>query len=385
MPEIHWIGLVAAVAVLLNSAAAPVVGAPPAATSLDEGADEPSLSKLLASWTQRQSHVRSLVVRWTENHVDFKNSISRSKSANPADWVPADDSQYTGEYELTLSNDLSIYKYDGRRMQVRDRPEKSSYVPFKSFETFDGREGRSLRTVTIDDEIPVGVIQRENANPDARNAGHAPLAWFCRPAILEMGGFATDQLDLMATRLDHDGTECMVLFDESFSAHTQVWVAPSLDYNVVGVSVKAGNASDKSTWEIWVSYDRNAEGLIVPKSWVFDASTSEGDRLWHIESNIHELLLNVPIDEQQFQLTFPPKTLVHDLKQGTKYLVDPAGSPRPLSPMAVGRTYDQLVSGSAEIPANPRSTYSTVLITLNIVAIAIIALWLLYLRRRAGS
>ena len=348
--------------------------------------EEPTLERLLAAWTERQAQLQSVIVRWTEDHVDFENSISRSHSPDRDERIPAEKSEYSGTYELKLSGQLSIYQYDGQQMRIRSAPEKSTYVPFKSLEAFDGHEGRSLRMITVDDEVPVGIIQREDLNPDGRNAGHAPLAWFCRPMVMEMGGFDAGKLDLMSSRMERDGIECMVLLDESFSAHTQVWVAPSLDYSVVGVAVKAGKTSDRTTWEIWVSYDRNPEGLVVPKSWVFDAATSSGEKLWHISSTITDLQINVPIDEKEFRIEFPATTLVHDLKHDKKYLVDPEGSTRPLNPQATGRTYQQLRAASTRVPTDPPSNFTRIVLVLNVVAVSMIVGWMLYLRRtRARS
>jgi len=349
-------------------------------------AEEPSLASLRAAWDRRQAQVKSLVMKWTEDHVDFENSISRSPSDNRDEWVPPERSEYSGTYEFKLSGPLSIYEYDGQQMQLRSAPEPSKYVPFRSLDGFDGREGRSLRMVLVDDEVPVGVIQRDDFNPDGRNAGHAPVAWFCRPALMEMGGFDAGKLDLMSSRMNRDGIECMVLLDDSFSAHTQVWVAPSLDYNVVGVDVKAGKASDKTTWEIWVAYDRTADGLVVPKSWVFDAASSSGQKLWHIASTVTDLQVNVPIDEAEFRVEFPATTLVHDLKRDRKYLVDPQGTTHPLNPEATGRTYQQLRTASTRVSTESPSAYKRILLGLNVVAAFMIVGWIVYSRRsRARS
>ena len=278
---------------------------------------------------------------------------------------------------MALSGQMMYYARDGLFWDnVLGQLVNRAYVS-----TFDGDVSR--RFYSGDDETPwryhpLGFDHAETRNIESNYYILAPILLCYRSSDAELGG-----RDITAFRLGDgtamaDGAECLVL--ESTGEETELreafWVDPARDFHIVRVERRLPG---KITW-LNIAYRHHESHGWVPSSWTWVASGPDSGRIFEqVSATVTHYEINEDIPREEFQFTFPPGTMVRDMRSGRNYIQREGSETRTITPeeIARGAAYEELLttgSGQAALRRR-RSGAATLCAVLIMVALALALAW----------
>ncbi len=336
-----------------------------------------SLNAILAAWKARQESVKSLRFSWSARETRPAGTIVRKNrpagATTSEDRVPPEDATFDASYQLSLDGDRMKYHYNG---MIWSGP-RGVFVPQDYLSVYDGADSKLFWPKNAPGN-PQGVIRGENHNLEVKNINAKPILLSYRAAHPVMG--LRKKFRMSGKKGEIAGCECLILEEEPDPLHLSsslvtLWVAPNRDYAILRYC--AGTSAEDIRTKIDIQYKQGPQGGFVPSSWEVVRCTSNNGELKESSSAVvTDAELNVELPPQEFQLDFPPDTMVIDLKTDpssmTSYIVREGGGKRALTPEErIHATYEQALeteTGEA-LRARPSLTMKVMWVALSVLCV----------------
>jgi hypothetical protein len=312
---------------------------------------KPSIADIERVWKARQDKVASALFELETEKTIPKGSVS--VVANPereAAGLPALPDNPPRDYIVKGTRHFSL---SGGK--TRDSYEDESWDPIgnrlypkRYVEVFNGQRFKSLDEPSSGQEnYPAGIVKKA---PQSGSALKFPLL----PIIFTVRGSHPDffrdlgKFQVAAHNVPVAGRPCLELVRvaERGDGREVLYLDQERDYVVVKFMIVEG---DHPKWQLDATYSPDQAVGWVPKSWEYVIRTGGKDR--HILSSQRRSVvryeINPNLDDEEFDIRFPPGTKVDDDSSG-RYVV-----------YAIGENGEK----GREVPANAGATYEELLKT----------------------
>jgi hypothetical protein len=350
-------GALIVVAVLAGSAHA----------EIESGQPSLSLDDVLSAWQRRAANVRSARFAWRETRTVTKGAYlnpDMPEQINPKRvYDPPEDRTVTTLHEMAFDRDRIVYRWwnaeepDERTENALDH---GTHVRFS---------GTAART---NDAYPNASIRPDDKFDD-RDAGQVSgVLWPYRLLDPAMGKINPEALKLTSRTGVIDGHNCVIV-ERTFSTPDRVeeyWVAPEMDFLLL--RYRTANRG-MTRIAIDFSYRRDAVLGWIPDEWRGTFAKEQGVVYSHT-SKVTDAEVNSALPASDFEVVFPPGTLVADLFSGESFLMRENGEKRYLTAAEAAATYEQLASSETgralDAPTQPRRKWIRYAILACIVVVA---------------
>lgn len=295
---------------------------------------DPTLDQARAAWEQRQAAVKTLRYRWTSKTFTPKGALNamapRRPNAPANEPMPKDDATHGGSGTLTL---------DGSKVRIQTNGvtfygDANEFRPQRTDTSYDGRVVTALRH--MQPGIPQGIIRKGSHNRDGDEVTVSPLMVSVRGLDPELAasGHLGRYTEARVVPLDGRNMLEVTRPRTEKQGERKMWLDPKRDYAVHRID----SYTLKGLLTLRVTLSHSQVGTMpavwLPHRWTV-LSFIPADKLFkQIEVVADERSLNVVTTPDDFKITFPPGTRVHD-ETGSKpseYLTREDGSNREILP-----------------------------------------------------
>jgi hypothetical protein len=358
------------------------VGAP--ALPEASGQSPVRVEEVLQAAKRRQEQARSARFSWTAQVTDTRGSRSLPQGhLNPeGKIIPPKDATY----DMTLS-----LSFDGERIRFASdnytwSEAKQMMVPCPYVSVFNGKDvSKTLRTPASPRvEWPQGEVQRETRHGETKVWSLAPVLMTFRPLTQAMSMYSLPEMSATGRTAQIGGRTCQELRLQrpggggSYSA----WVDPGRDFLIARHSYEFRG---KTLVRLDVRYRQQPGAGWVPEEWNEVYMDDEGKLRTSVKSKLLEATINPELPPEEFEVTFPPGTLVLDFVEHREYLVRADGSERKILEEEKSAPYERLAAtdtGGAVDGPHRRSYWTWVTISA-LIGGGLALLALVWRKRRA--
>jgi hypothetical protein len=315
-----------------------------AGPTLANEAEEVSITVIEKAWKERQDRVKSGVFTWTETRFQTKGSLSAlmGQRGNPKGKViPPTDFSFEVPSQLSVDGEKLRYEYEDRQWSE----DKDDFVPSAYVSAFNGDAGKFLYPNGLTTgRPPQAGIRPERHLPFADSAELRPLLTAFRGLIPGMRYIDIQEMAIPGRRAVIDGVSCIELELQP----NRLWVDPTRDFVVSRFTLGEG----KPTYQITVRYDRDTSGVWVPDSWEI-INYPPGGSLMTTQAKMKEYKINPSLNPKEFDLEFPPGTMVIDTRSNRNYIVNEQGGEHALQTADFEKPYQDLLEDvNRQAPGN---------------------------------
>jgi hypothetical protein len=289
----------------------------------------PADTPAVAAARARQEAVKTLSIRFQRTEVVAKGSKSEMAppSFRPTNPVPA--SEITIESINRLVIDGKQYRYEdnhsdqllpaGTLLRLR-RIGVSNGTVAKSFFSNDSNKAGT----------PSGSIEE--------NAAHSPLkCYLLTPITLTFRGldpafcaYPVSEMQPSGVTLPIDGAPCQEYVVKYLDNGTiSFWLDPGQDYVIRRTRLQRPK---QPVVQNDIHYRRDETGGWVPTSWICCHYSPAGTLLTTEKVDVLDLRINEPQPAEQFDVSFPERSLVYDRRVHKEYRIQADGSMREVAP-----------------------------------------------------
>jgi hypothetical protein len=361
------------------------------ASSLQELRAQDPLASLFDAWKKRQADTVSINAKWTCQITFPKGKLPTRVRERPC---PPEDTTVEMSRTLLLQGDRIKISEEGLGWATS----VERFLPTKFVGVYDGKDSKSYYSVDPSGEFPFGTIFKDYKSGE-RPIGINyvfPFLMFYKP--LRYGPFGRDgpfqraSCRLVSDRALIDNKRCLLV--EQIVKNivglqkSWVWVDPEQDFAVLRFIILTGDDKTDTRLDIW--YQAGQRGVIYPKGWSLSVYDQKNELREYDKATVARCVVNESIQDEDFQLTFPPGTLVGDDKNNRRYIVREGGEKRIITPEEDerGATYQQLLdseSGMAGLSQGASSRPYWRWIAASGFACTLLILVLVKLRQRGGA
>jgi hypothetical protein len=228
---------------------------------------------------------------------------------------------------------------------------------------------------------PVGNINQGKVSDVPRVNNARPLFQILRSLSV---GFFVPQNYVMANESGFiDGRPCQILQTQPTNIRWSLWVDPSRSFSLVRYSL---SSEGKILLTTDLTYTQSSEHGWVAVGWKIVETDRSGSLKRSTNATVTHWEINTPIPPNEFDLDFPPGTLVRDFTTTTEwgstsqYIAREGGKKRIVSQGDRGATYEQLLAsetGTARLPRGPSALrmWAIVICILLSLACIVVVLW----------
>jgi len=319
-----------------------------------------TLEQILDAWKARQARVRSAQFVWTTRKTLPRGRFSRDRdprfeksSSVDSGPSPPEDTEFTVPMELSFDGDKMRVSYTNKVWSEEER----AFFDQTFISTFNGKVSKSF--VPRTKRWPQGVIRPEEHNLEATNLYAQPVLMMYRATHPTMGMFLPKSWVLSQQTPVFNGRQCVVLEEmgESSSVQRALWVDPQREFCIVRyLLTQRRNLEVK----LDIEYSQTAQREWVPTRWELVWMRSDGTLRESGLNEVDKSEINIAIPPAQFDVQFPPGTLVNDLKSKPKenYIVLEGGRKRPILPNEASAPYELLINSEPGMAlARPASSW----------------------------
>ena len=289
-------------------------------------------------------------------------------------YFPEDDTTYETTYTLILD------EHRVRLETIGKAPSPDGPINQHVVYAFDGTISKDYHPLGT----PFGIIHKEKRSRALDYAAVKPILCAFRPFTSTETSLDESGPPVKVATGIIDGQQCFVISRQASEQHEvdfKVWVDPSREFSIVRVS-KRYNGTLVTQYDI--NYERDPRYSWVPTSWkssVWDQRSAKLKSSSRCEVTTCEI--NPRIAPSEFQLQFPPGTLVTDSRNSTDYIQRDNGAMRVITKaeLARGATYeDFLKTESGEAASQPLRSRFNWLLLANVGIVIVVLVVLIYRR-----
>ncbi len=298
--------------------------------------------------------------------------------------LPPKDASFEYKGTLKFSGPMLRYSYDEPLWDAIT----GGFFRYQQVKTFDGTLGATLRPNPAGSSFPYQGHLTENANEIERLHVLNPLFYFLRPS-----NNATNMLrEHKVTRWEQasDGSNCLVLRRANNSDSVRRMLLDP-EHGYATRRVESLN-HDKLLYELDIEYFIT-EGKSSLRSWSLKNYFHDGGLRDSFHVAVRSQEYNSAIPEHEFQINYPPSTLVFQSKHGnsggSQFLVLENGSHRPVSDAELRVAKKDAKALAATQPpetalTNSRTSRKWVWLLVSVVVVAGVAIRAARASRRAA-
>lgn len=320
-----------------------------------------TLEQIVATWKARQEKVKSASFEFNRKETIFKGSFNWIlASRNVPDPQPNPPKTYevegTGAFRFSETN--SYYSYDMPRWS----PKTKALYQTRYETVFDGKISKSLRTPASGDQpYPNGIVKKAARSEPSSLFLLSPITKTLR-GHHEQYSNDLPAFEVTGRTVAINGRQCLELVSESRSNNRREVL--HLDKARGYVMVRhATFVQERPTWKIDVTYSPDPLVGSIPQAWEYmihdrkDQPPSESGRI-----TVTKYHLNPDIPDGDFDLVYPPKTLVSDYSSGDMvYVIQEGGEKGKEVPANLTPSYEELLQPpETTVGASVRKTIITV-------------------------
>lgn len=215
---------------------------------------------------------------------------------------------------------------DGNKVRLEYHnplPQNSVFLKHSQIEVFDGVRWRAHYPVGIGESpIPQGILLDE---PPGVEVGMSPAVLTFRWPDPEFRLFRIDQFKPSGRVEAIDGVKCIAYEFPLRDSIQRCWLDPASNFVVRQVeSERGGHITVRNS----ISYRNDPTAGWVPTGWRVEVLESDGSPTFVRECEVTRLVLNQPIDPNEFTIVFEPGTQVYDQKSKKQFYVLGGGDMR---------------------------------------------------------
>jgi hypothetical protein len=305
-------------------------------------------------WQARQDRLKSAHFKWKEKTTQTKGCISETwkllqRDGPVTDVVPPQDTTFTSTCSVSFDGNKLRYACDHFIWSKKTK----AYEPQSYLAVFNGETCKVLRSYGPNHEStwPQGTIRAEKKHVDANVHLLQPVIMTCRGMTSGMRGCDLNEFALTGRKVIINSHLCWELQYRLPSAHleVQLYVDPERDFVILRyLTLVKGIVKRK----IDVRFETTPQKEWLPKEWTIISNVPNGTLEESFQSSVTYYEVNPVVSPNEFELEFPPGTLVHDSKNKQDWIVKSDGAGRRLIPRdEMGIPYQQLL---ATEPGNAR-------------------------------
>lgn len=335
-----------------------------------------SKSSILSRIRARQNAIHSARISWTQTNFEEKGARIDSGESSPSADTPSTSVKAVPPAAVEYTEEFS-FSFDGIKTNYlsMERMFEDSNAPFdiSKRRTFNGEAQKSLRQPFGKFDYPYGTIYKEaGRNRDLGLLFLEPIIQVYRLLTPEMMPQRLVDFKISESELELRGVETLSLYVELRKLRRVLYVDKSRDFIPIRFSLESDANIQRQTdfdYRFDATYGWVLDGWEITK---FAANNLVTNRY---AARIHQIEINPRLSPDEFEITFPPNTLVDDLKEGGGFIQKADGSRRPIMPSEFSTPYKDLLNSSPEpIRASGRNC---LLITVNLIVIAFVATYFL--------
>jgi hypothetical protein len=315
------------------------------------------------AWQQRQEKVKSARIEYKTRETITKGFIKKHMDelrekdpVNVTDAVPALDVAFDATGRLLLDGVKACWSKETQEMSWKT----GKYGPLSQTVVFDGKVEKQLRKMSpgLGWDTPNGPLSHGRISPVSesqylRTPPLTALLMAFRPMVKEIRMLNLDTFKVTGRKDVLSGVSCIELATgPEGTPGARFWVDPARDYVIVRVLTVGG---PKLMGRTDIRYRQDASIGWVPESW--EHVFQRGNEALQKKSSavVVRLEIGEPLANSEFNLEFPPNTMVVDTVRNEKYLVKPNSEKRIVPPEDAGKSYEKLVNSQpGEARGGPR-------------------------------
>ncbi len=343
-----------------------------------------TLDAIARAWQQRQDKVKSARFVWKERRTDARGSHTPVDAKDPTAVRPPTDITYETEVTALVQGDALRVSYtDQWWSPALDRLKRMPYLG-----VFDGRNTyKRLRAAGIRNDWPEGSIKEAGMHPDAMTPQLRPILMTCQARNPRLRTYDIEQFSLTGKRAVIGDHSCVELVRRTQTAKkgpsvVHLWVDPLRDFVIVRDATVEGGIL---LVQLDVQFQPHGVAGWVPQAWAITNTHPSGNGKFYrsTHASVTEFEFNVKLQRAEFDIEFPPGTLVLDNRTGTRFIVGPDGRNRYFTDEEWKRGYEAIVTAPAwRASAWPVTSPWALLIVLLTLASGVILAWRLWSRWR---
>jgi hypothetical protein len=281
----------------------------------------------VASARTRQETVKTLNIKFRCSEVIAKGGMYTPVPGSPHPEILIPAQETTLEWTNHLVIDEDKVRCENNRPTQWGVTEK--WVERSQVYTFNGSVAKIFFPGGLSGaKDPMGSI--DNSAPRGWSSVLTPILMTFRGLNRSIALYAISEMNPSGNTVLIDGAMCQeYLFKLSSGFVVGCWLDPANDYIVRRIrSEQQGRLGEQTD----VRYCRNDTCGWVPSSWVRKVYSPAGSVRWTTTVEVLDMRLNEPQAAEQFDIQFPPGTLVSDNRNSKSYRVQSDGNMRELSP-----------------------------------------------------
>ncbi len=331
--------------------------------------EEDNIKRMVASWKQRQTAVRSLLAEWGE--INASGAISENEQPRQKMIFTLGDSG-----KARLERHPSVMKAG-----VRSR----SGVAISSY---DGHRNYQYTSAVGPEDWPRGIVWSDEKYDEIHSLQIHPWLLHFRPFQTPTPDLSSEKLHVVDSGVLVNGHSCLVVERSDLTVSTTglYWVDEERGFSILRYVEKS---REKATLELNIDYKKDPQIGWIPSTW--DAAFVNGN--FSVRGRLVRYELNIDVPDSVFVIDFPEGTIVFDRDLGYNALWLPDGKKRIITPeeSASGFKYQDLFkTGPGDLATTFRkpkeeSDWVVSLVILNLSAIALLAVLFVIRRRKSSS
>ncbi len=285
--------------------------------------DSITLVQVLHAWRNREQHVKTFRLRWTEEHFQAKGTLELppDRKQNGRSFPPRD-TTYRVKSSCEMDRDMMRYGFNGESLQVYNDGalEHREYVSAS-----DGVVSRAFWPIPNKlRAYPKGTTFDEKICCDASTLEVKPLLWIYR-ALDPRFAFSERSLRLSPNDEMIDNVKCKIVYFEKNGVRSSIWTDPARDFVPLRFTI-GSPVTGEITIRTDITYRQVPSHGWTPTGWR-TLQPATGDLRRSVIARVMESAINIEIPRERFQIEFPPGTVVIDMSnKGERYLVGADGS-----------------------------------------------------------
>jgi hypothetical protein len=266
---------------------------------------QPNESPMLAAAKSRQERLKNLRVRWVVKETVSAGGASKGNGKS----FPIQETKLESAGKVTFAGSRVRYEHT----LVAWRPN----IRFEKYIEWIVRENSmttNFHPEGFGDGMPRATIM-ERAIP-IQDPLMLPLTQFARGLDPAFCVFPLGGLKPAGRTLAIDGVECEEFVGDGEASY---WIDPNAGFAIRRM------VFDRTSGQMELNITHDPDGQAI-RSWTMTEHWPKGElrRTWEVQ--IKDWTLPVSIPDDEFKLTFPPGTLVHDNRNGKQFRVEEDGA-----------------------------------------------------------
>lgn len=320
---------------------------------------QPSVTKetVIQAWKERQDRVKSARIEWTDRETVPRGYLStfytsagfgpkdlEEMGIRPGSVVPPRDMTHDVASSVCLDGDKVRLEREDRQWSA----EENAYLIFPLVSVSDGKLGKTLHTKGGPQTPWPGAHIQPGVTGYMDGPYMTPVALAYRPFIRRMSPTDPNALALTGRRAVVNGKSCLELerhFPRS-EVVQRLWVDSSMNYAPVRLIFLS---QDRVNSKIDIHYRLNRDGECLLEKWESMWFDHNGKLERANRVRVTKCEVNTAVQATEFDVAFPPGTVVSDATKGPRYqyIVKEGGRKRMIQGDELGASYEQLMNTSS--------------------------------------